>query len=230
MPAEMLSMAFPQRLIASDPASRTAHSSRVMDREERATCSARPRSAGGSTTTIPGLVPTTIRRHPLRRCEARSLVRISSRELNHTLVAVLQGTKLVVDTTGTSPTILGDPVYNCKYPNQEIREQLIAECLAGPPNDKGKCLRDVNEQYPNIKECSFQRPPVHSYIDFGGIAENYGAVDVPFDSIATIHRDTFGPGGITVDINYVRTTITAGSLFAYFSPELSDRARPRACR
>ncbi|MGH8532715.1 MAG: hypothetical protein ACREV1_08330, partial [Gammaproteobacteria bacterium] len=84
---------------------------------------------------------------------------------------------------------------------------------------------DVDAQYPNIKECSFQRPPRHSHIDFGGIAESYGAIDVPFDSIATIHRDTKGPGGIMVDINYVRTTINPMSpLVAYFSPELSDRA------
>jgi hypothetical protein len=153
-----------------------------------------------------------------------TLVRISSSELYLALLSVLQGTNLVVDTTGTSPTIPGDPVYHCTYPNQEIRQQLMDECLNGPPNDKARCLAQVNAEYPHIEECSFQRPPRHSYIDFGGIAESYGAVDVPFDSIDTIYRDTWGPGGINVDINYVRTTITASSLSAYFSPELSDRA------
>lgn len=153
-----------------------------------------------------------------------TLVRISSTELDDTLGTALQGTRLVIDTTGTSPTILGDPVYSCRYPNQQAREAAKAECLAGPISDKGRCLAQINIDYPNIKECSSQRPPRHSYIDFGGIAESLGAVDIPFDSIATIQRDTWGPGGISVDINYVRTTISAGTLSSYFSPELSDRA------
>ena len=124
-----------------------------------------------------------------------TLVRISSAELDQTLGDVLQGTKLVVDTTGRSPPLIIG--YH-------------TECTEGPGPIGQVCV-----QVPEI---------THSYIDFGGIAESFGAVDVPFDNITMIYRDTKGPGGIMVDINYVRTTVNAGTLFAHFSPELSHRA------
>src|SRR5690606_9808598 len=116
------------------------------------------------------------------------IARISSADLNFDLTTLLGQTRLVVDTTDTSPTILGDPVYNCRYPNQAAREAAYDECRQLAGSARTQCFRMVDEELPNIKECGSQRPPVHSYIDFGPLAEQYGAVDVSFDGIDTIHR------------------------------------------
>lgn len=132
--------------------------------------------------------------------------RISSDDLYGALLLVLGGTRLVIDTTNVSPTIPSEPFYHCTYPNQQIREQMQAECFAMGGTAKSKCLQMMNAEYPNIKECNWTTGPKHSYIDFGPLAESYGAKDQPFD-ITEIQRDTWGPGGITVDINYVRTTV-----------------------
>jgi len=157
-----------------------------------------------------------------------TLVRISSEELDQTLVDALQGTRLVVDTTGTSTTIPGDPVYNCVYPNQQARADAKAECLAGPSSDRARCLRQINVDWPNVKNCSSFRPNVHSYVDFAAPAESVGAVDVPFDSMAPIQRDVFGPGEITVDINYVNTRISFGTMLSAFtSTGVGDQATAR---
>jgi len=132
--------------------------------------------------------------------------------------------KLVIDTTGVSPTILGDPVYSCTYPNQAARADATAACFQEPVNLRPQCFQQIEIDFPNIKQCATQRPPRHSYIDFGTAAEAYGAVDVPFDDLTTIERDTWGPGGVRIDINNVHTQINNSTFFATFSRGLSGRA------
>ncbi len=144
--------------------------------------------------------------------------RISSDELYAALLLVLGGSRLVVDTTKTSPSIPSEPFYHCSYPNQAAREAMQAECYAMAGSARFQCLQQMNEDYPNVKECNWTTGPKHSYIDFGPLAESYGAKDHTFD-IAPIDRDTFGPGGITVDINYVRSTIGPGTIDAGWTTE-----------
>ena len=155
------------------------------------------------------------------------IARISSADLNFDLTVLLHDTRLVIDTTDSSPTILGDPVYLCSYPNLQAREEATAECMQLAGSARSACLQQVNEDFPNIKECSWQRPPVHSYIKFGDLAKEYGAVDVPFNGIETIHRDSWGPGGVAIDINHIRATVGPTTLKAYFVPELSGNATAR---
>lgn len=132
--------------------------------------------------------------------------KISGDDLYGSLLLVLGGSRLVIDTTGTSPTIPGEPFYHCTYPNQQVRAEMQKECYAMAGTARSQCLKQMNEDYPNIKQCGTTTGPEHSYIDFGPLAESYGAKDTTFD-IATIHRDSWGPGSIDVDINYVRTTV-----------------------
>lgn len=151
-----------------------------------------------------------------------SLVRITSTELDDLLVGVLQNTKIVIDTTRTSPTIYDD-FYHCFYPNKEARDAAIAECMQMGPA-KAQCLQMVDEEYPNIKQCGTVSGPFHSYIDFGGVAEYAGAEDVGFQGIETITRDSWGPGSVTIDINYVRATVNAGTTRAWFTAAPNDGA------
>ncbi len=155
---------------------------------------------------------------PLDPDPATWTARISSDELYGALVIVLGGSRLVIDTTNTSPTIPSEPFYHCWYPNQQIREQMQAECYAMAGTARSQCLQQMNAEYPNIKECNWTTGPKHSYIDFGPLAEQYGAKDHTFD-IVPIERDTTGPGGITVDINYVRTTIGPQTIAAEWTTE-----------
>jgi hypothetical protein len=143
---------------------------------------------------------------------------ISSDELYGALLLVLGGSRLVIDTTETSPTIPSDPFYHCTYPNQQAREAGQQECFAMAGAARSQCLRMLNEEFPNIKECNWTTGPKHSYIDFGPLAESYGAKDTPFD-ITEIKRDTWGPGGITVGINYVRTTVGPQTIAAEWTNE-----------
>lgn len=154
---------------------------------------------------------------PLEPAAQGSLVRITSDELDTMLVGVLQQTRIVIDTTRTSPTIYDD-FYHCFYPNQQIRESMIAECLQMAGTAKSQCLKMVDEEYPNIKECGVTSGPFHSYIDFGGLAEYAGAEDVGFQGIETIRRDSWGPGSVTIDLNYVRATVNAQTTRAWFAP------------
>lgn len=151
------------------------------------------------------------------------LVRITSEELDGLLVGLLQGTRIVIDTTRTSPTIYDD-FYHCTYPNKEIRETMIAECMHMAGSARSQCLAMVNEEYPNIKECGMVSGPFHSYIDFGGVAEYAGAEDVGFQGIETIRRDSWGPGSVTIDINYVRATVSAQTTRAWFTAAPSGGA------
>lgn len=122
----------------------------------------------------------------------------------------------MIDTTRTSPTIYDD-FYHCSYPNQQIRESMIAECMQMAGSARSQCLAMVNEEYPNIKQCGTVSGPFHSYIDFGGLAEYAGAEDVGFQGIETIRRDSWGPGSVTIDINYVRATVNAQTTRAWFT-------------
>jgi hypothetical protein len=150
------------------------------------------------------------------------LVRIPSEELQSTLRFVLAGTRIVYDTTGTSEPHEG-PLYHCVYPNQEAREQETAACMAGPPQDKGYCLAQIDEDYPNIKQCNWAIFAYHSYIDFGPVAELKGAEDMFFD-VDTIVRDTWA-GRVDIDINNVNTTVDHTTLDASFSKDpASDKA------
>jgi hypothetical protein len=144
--------------------------------------------------------------------------RITSDELYSSLLFLLGGSRLVIDTTKKSPSIPSEPFYHCWYPNQEARQVAQAECMAMAGSARMQCLALMNEELPNIKECSMTTGPMHSYIDFGPLAESYGAKDHTFD-IAPIERDTWGPGGITVDINYVQTTIGPGTIAAEWTSE-----------
>ena len=149
-------------------------------------------------------------------------VRISSADLDFALSTLLGGTRIVYDTTRTSDTLYG-PVYHCFYPNQEARELGQAECFAGPPQDKGSCLKQLNEDFPNIKECGWTSGPYHSYVDFGPLAEDHGAVDQFFD-VDTIVRDTWA-GRVDLDINFVRTTLGPATMNSSFSRDAaSNRA------
>lgn len=150
-------------------------------------------------------------------------VRISSAQLDQALIDLLAGTRIAYDTTDTSDPLLG-PFYKCVYPNQEARDQGQADCLAGPPQDKGTCLEQLNEEYPNIKECHWAIFAYHSYVDFSATAEDHGAEDLFFD-VDTIVRDTWA-GRVDVDITNVNTTVSAGTLISGFSKDpASDQAR-----
>jgi hypothetical protein len=149
--------------------------------------------------------------------------RISSDELHGALLLVLGGSRLVLDTTGTSPTIPSEPFYHCTYPNQQAREAMQDDCFQMAGAARSQCLKMMNEEFPNIKECNWTTGPKHSYIDFGPLAESYGAKDTPFD-ISEIRRDTFGPGGITVGINYVRTTVGPQTIAAAWTNEAGSPA------
>ena len=149
-------------------------------------------------------------------------VRISSADLDFALSTLLGGTRIVYDTTRTSQPLYGQ-VYHCFYPNQEARELGKAECMAGPPQDKGRCLKQLNEDFPNIKECGMTGAAFHSYVDFGAQAEAHGAED-QFFSVDTIERDTWA-GHVSLDINFVRTTIGPMTIDSSFSKDpASDRA------
>jgi hypothetical protein len=149
-------------------------------------------------------------------------VRITSADVNFALRTLLGGTRIMYDTTGSSPTLYG-PVYQCFYPNQAARDAGKQDCLAGPPQSKGQCLKMLDEEFPNIKTCVSTSGPYHSYVDFGPQAEQYGAVD-QFFVVDTIVRDTWA-GRVDLDINMVNTTIGPGTLNASFGPDAaSDKA------
>jgi hypothetical protein len=150
------------------------------------------------------------------------VVRIASADLNFALRTLLGGTRIMYDTTGSSPTLTG-PVYQCFYPNQAARDAGKQECLSGPTVSKGACLKMLDEEFPNIKNCVWTTGPYHSYVDFGQQAEQYGAVD-QFFVVDTIVRDTWA-GRVDLDINMVNTTIGPGTLTASFGPDpTSDHA------
>lgn len=149
------------------------------------------------------------------------LVRITSEELNFALMYALGQSRIVVDTLGTSPTLYA-PYYHCSYPNQAIRESMIAECKSLPKPAWRACLLNVNEEYPNIHDCAWTTAPYHSYFDFGGNAERLGASDVGFD-IREITRDSWGPGSTIVNLNYIHQTVNANTAHAWFSPEPNHR-------
>ncbi len=154
---------------------------------------------------------------PLPRPQGK-VVRVSSAALDSMMVTLLTGSRLVVDTTKKSPTIPnGEQVYICHYPNAEARAAEQAECMRMAGAARAQCLRMMNETFPNIKTCQWVAKTTHSYLDFGPLAESHGAVDVPFNNIQTIERDTRGPGGIEVDIHNVRTTVGYGTTRAYFT-------------
>jgi hypothetical protein len=93
----------------------------------------------------------------------------------------------------------------CTFPNEALREAAQAECRADYSGSAlFNCLRQVNLDYPNISECHVTRFAMHSFLDFNVIAESAGFQDVtfPFDPIWV---DTTGPGGVTIDVNYIRT-------------------------
>ncbi len=144
--------------------------------------------------------------------------RISTDDLNGALRLLLGGSRIVIETTSRSPTIPSEPFYHCSYPNQAIREQMQAECYEMAGSARARCLQAMNEEFPNVKECGWVTGPKHSYIDFGPLAEQYGAKDHTFD-ISPIVRDSTGPGSITVDINYVRTTVSHQTLDAAWTAE-----------
>ncbi|MBX3191803.1 MAG: hypothetical protein KF819_32735 [Labilithrix sp.] len=160
---------------------------------------------------------------PVTPAAQGSLVRIKSAELDQMLVDALQGTRIVIDTTRTSPTIYDD-FYHCSYPNQAIRDSLMAECVRMVGTARSRCLKEVNDEHPNIKQCGVVSGPFHSYIDFGAVAEYAGAEDVGFQGIETMYRDATGPGGVTLDINYVRATVNAQTTRAWFTGEAQNRA------
>lgn len=133
------------------------------------------------------------------------VTRVSTIDLNAALGQLLGGPLVTVDTTGTSATKLGPLTTVCTYPNQAVRDAAQAECRADYSGSAlFACLQQVNIDYPNISECHGTRFPMHSYLDFNTLAEGRGIQDItfPFDPI---WRDTTGPGGVTIDVNYVRT-------------------------
>ena len=146
-----------------------------------------------------------------------TLVRITSDELDTLLVAVLRDSRIVVDTLATSPTVWADYDY-CNYPNKEIRDALIADCMTLPRVAQMTCRRQVNIDYPNITECGTTQAQYHSYLDFGPFAEYAGAKDVGLD-IHQIYRDSTGPGSVYIDLNHIRSTINGNTTRAWFTPE-----------
>jgi hypothetical protein len=149
-------------------------------------------------------------------------VRITSADLDFALRALLFGTRIVYDTTGVSDTRVG-PYYHCWYPNNEALQNEIDACLAGPPQDKGRCLEEANELYPNVKECAWTSAAYHSYIDFGQAAQDRGAEDMFFDS-DKIRRVNWA-GTFDFNINFVRTTIDNTTISGKFTKDpASDRA------
>lgn len=133
------------------------------------------------------------------------VTRVPTADLNAAMSLLLGGPLVTVDTTGTGPTKLGPPTTVCTFPNEALREAAQAECRADYSGSAlFNCLRQVNIDYPNISECHETRFPMHSFLDFNVIAESAGFADVtfPFDPIWV---DTTGPGGVTIDVNYIRT-------------------------
>jgi hypothetical protein len=133
------------------------------------------------------------------------VTRVSTAELDAQMGLLLGGPLVTVDTTGTSATKLGPLTTVCTYPNQAQRDAAQAECRADySGSELFACLQQVNIDYPNISECHDTRFAMHSYLDFNALAESRNIQDVtfPFDPI---WRDTTGPGGVTIDVNYVRT-------------------------
>jgi hypothetical protein len=146
-------------------------------------------------------------------------VRITSADLDFALRTLLHNTRIVYDTTGSSDTHVG-PYYHCWYPNNEALQAAIDECMQGPPSDKGRCLAQAHEDYPQIKECAWTSAAYHSYIDFGALAEQHGAEDMFFDS-DRIRRVNWA-GTFDFDINFVRTTIDSSTLSAHFTKDPSS--------
>lgn len=52
------------------------------------------------------------------------------------------------DTTGKSSAIPHDPFYHCWYPNAEIRNAMIADCMSLPASARATCLKSVNMSGP----------------------------------------------------------------------------------
>jgi len=147
-----------------------------------------------------------------------SLVRITSDELDTLLVALLRDSKIVVDTLATSPTVWAEYDY-CTYPNKEIRDAMIADCLTLPSKSAQLiCRRQVNIDYPNTHECGTTNAQYHSYLDFGPPAEFAGAKDVGIE-MKQIYRDSWGPGSVYLDLNNIRGTVGYTTTRAWFTPE-----------
>jgi len=147
-------------------------------------------------------------------------VRIPTPELDGALKALLGGTRIVYDTTGTSEPILG-PYYACTYPNADALEIAVAECNKLAGEDRYVCLQQANEDLPQIKECVATTALYHSFIEFGPVAKDQGAEDMVFDSdrIRKVNR----AGTFDIDINFVRTTVTSANMDAAFMPDALGR-------
>lgn len=141
-----------------------------------------------------------------------NVLRISSAALTERMITMLGGTAaplVNVDTTGVSParSLPITPRTVCTYPNAEARDAAYDACYeefvgAG----LAYCLGQVDVDYPNIQECQVQTyDTFHSYLDFNAFAQAGGATDVGFH-VAPIRKDTYGPGGVVIDVKYLRSS------------------------
>lgn len=148
-----------------------------------------------------------------------TLVRITAAELQDALMLALGGSVLSLDTTETSPPIPSEPFWQCAYPNQGGREAAEKECREQYSGQNLlDCLAAVEVDWPNVPECNWTTGPEHSYLKFGGVVRSKGAVDVPFGDIEPMYRDSWGPGGVTIGVNHVRTTAGYQTLTAGIIP------------
>jgi hypothetical protein len=145
-----------------------------------------------------------------------TLVRITAEDMQRALRIALAGTTLVLDTSGSSPSIPSAPFYHCTYPNQQCHDDAMELCMQVPYPDRLQCVQDI--ECPNIEVCEWTTGPVHSYINFGNHTEGLGAVDIPFNDIEPMYRDSWGPGGVTIGLNYVRATVDFMTTMAGIHP------------
>lgn len=154
-----------------------------------------------------------------------NVLRISSAMLTERMITFLGGTGgplINVDTTGKSPTkvLAITPHTVCIDPDAEARDQAYALCDEFVGFGRANCLQQVIEDYPVAFECHQQTVDTfHSYLDFNSFAEAAGATDVGI-RLAPIEKDTYGPGGVTIDANWIRSSAEQPS--ASFAPTLGN--------
>ncbi len=159
----------------------------------------------------PGDIPDPPTAPPPPPPNGANVLRISSATLTERMVAFLGGTgrPLVnVDTTGKTPArvLAITPRQVCSDPNQEARDQAYAACQEFTGVGLNLCLQQVIVDYPVLSECHIQSVDTfHSYLDFNALAEAGGATDLGFH-VQPIYKDTFGPGGIRVQANWIRSS------------------------
>lgn len=128
-------------------------------------------------------------------------VTITSDVLSSSIVLLLAGSKLSIDTTGRSPQVFG-PVTTYTNPVWAQCSKDRNACTRDNPIPLRKqCLDDVNERCAGVPSSIRTAEIEHSYLTFSPLAKSHGASDV-FFNLETMHHD----GSIfsfDIDIDYI---------------------------